>query len=168
MQQLNAHLLPICVDEIKRTYEEVNEENKQNDNIFYDFINDYKPYHLNKLKEQKPEEIKDSPMKIINDVICRFSNKSNIDRKDFIDLLVEKSKRNYDLHGYIDDYLSDIIANQSKTNDIISFIEEKNQCTIIIDNEAKNKFLQLVNMNIEHLQVELYTYIRKPKDFFFL
>ncbi len=123
MQQLNAHLLNICVDEIKRTYEEVNQEKRENLKIFYSFQKDYRPFNLCQIKEQNKN--RDSSMNLIKDVISRFANKSNIRREDLIDLLIGKSKRNYNVHGYIDNYLYDILHNKLQENDIISFIEKK-------------------------------------------
>ncbi|CAF3945550.1 unnamed protein product [Rotaria sp. Silwood1] len=90
-------------------------------------------YHYkSKLKELKSAgESSENSLKILNKVINEFINQADIPKEDFIDLLINKSDHNHHAH-IIDDYIEDLMNNQS-TENIINYLENEHSMKLIVE-----------------------------------
>ncbi|CAF3713237.1 unnamed protein product [Rotaria sp. Silwood1] len=105
-------------------------------------------YHYkSKLKELKSAgESSENSLKILNKVINEFINQADIPKEDFIDLLINKSDHNHHAH-IIDDYIEDLMNNQS-TENIINYLENEHSMKLIVDSNDEIYLNKLIKLNI--------------------
>jgi hypothetical protein len=98
------------VDQIKQAINKKNEENQTKSNLTDD--NFQINYSIKVLKQIKTKFIDNEPAKLINEIINNFCIQSKINKDDLIHLLINKTKRNYETHGIIDDFIDALIDDQ--------------------------------------------------------
>ncbi|CAF2908371.1 unnamed protein product [Rotaria sp. Silwood2] len=146
-----AHLLQPFVDRVKVEFDKKNEAKKD---FKYDFTTCYNSGVLRKIKANTFSNQETTSMK--NDIIMEFVEQSQIERSDFIDLLLNKTFRNYKCHAILNHFIDDIINKQQNENNI-AFLESKHYAQIMIDNEAKGNLIKLIYLNTKLKKKEQFT-----------
>jgi hypothetical protein len=141
------------VDQIKQAINKKNEENQTKSNSTDD--NFQINYSIKVLKQIKTKFIDDEPAKLINEIINNFCIQSKINKDDFIDLLINKTKRNYETHGIIDDFIDALIDDQYTEDQVIQYLEVQNDVTLMINSKEKDIIIKLLQVNIIHRKNQL-------------
>ncbi|CAF4007585.1 unnamed protein product [Rotaria sordida] len=139
-----AYLLQPFTDKVKAEFEKMNAAKNE---AKYDFLKCYNIKVLEKI--QSNDYIKTDTACMIDNLITEFVADSQMERSDFIELLMDKKDRNYKCHTLLNNYIDDIINKQNNENTIIEFLEENYPCKIIIDDEEKDKLIKLICLNIK-------------------
>ncbi|CAF1259924.1 unnamed protein product [Rotaria sp. Silwood1] len=139
-----AYLLQPFTNKVKAEFEKMNAAKNEPK---YDLLKCYNMKVLEKI--QSNDYIKTDTACMIDNLITEFVADSRIERSNFIELLMDKKDRNYKCHTLLNNYIDDIINKQNNENTIIEFLEENYPCTIIIDDEEKDKLIKLICLNIK-------------------
>ncbi len=81
-------------------------------------------------------------------IIIEFSKESQLEKNELIDLLLNKSKRNYQSYGMIEGFIDDVINNQYMKEDLKQYLKEEHNIDLFIDNKEKEKLMKLLDLNI--------------------
>lgn len=137
------------IDKINEEFQKKNEETKKTS--FPTAYNLRNNYNKNVLKTIKSEtKINDEATKLVHNMISRFSDEANLSKNEVIELLLNKTRRNYTAHGCIEDFIDDLSGNEYTTNDFIHYIENENEITLCINNKEKEILMKLLHYNIVH------------------
>ncbi len=71
-----------------------------------------------------------------------------MEKNELIDLLLNKSKRNYQSHGMIEGFIDDVINNQYMKEDLKQYLKEEHNIDLFIDNKEIEKLMKLLDLNI--------------------
>ncbi|CAF5022979.1 unnamed protein product, partial [Rotaria sp. Silwood1] len=140
LDEAYAHLLIPFTIKYEEEFEKSNQsQTNTKQSAFY--------HYKSKLKELKSAgESSENSLKILNKVINEFINQADIPKEDFIDLLINKSDHNHHAH-IIDDYIEDLMNNQS-TENIINYLENEHSMKLIVDSNDEIYLNKLIKLNI--------------------
>ncbi|CAF4986127.1 unnamed protein product [Rotaria sp. Silwood1] len=134
---------------IERIEDEFNQNNKEKRRRLQEWYDVKKYYRLSTLERIKSgEEMNDEPIILINKILQAFCNEAELSKNELLELVLHKIAINYESHGFIENYLYDVIHNHCKEHDFIRYIENENHVTIIITDEEKDVLMKLVRINI--------------------
>ncbi|CAF1355286.1 unnamed protein product [Rotaria sordida] len=151
LKEVFAYLLIPCIEQIKNGFDQMNKEKKGISQQYYEFRKYYNTCTLKMIK-YKNNIISNEPLTLISEIIQKFSNEAKLSTDELIELLLEENKRNYNAHGFIEDYIDDFIYGECTENDLIQYIEDKSDVNIIITNNEKDLLIKLMRFNIAHRQ----------------
>ncbi|UJR28404.1 hypothetical protein I4U23_009644 [Adineta vaga] len=140
LDEAYAHLLiPFT-----RKYEDEFEKNRSNTNQTA-----FHSYKRNLRKILSDCSVSDNSLEILNKIINEFVDETNISKKDFINLLLNKIEPNYHAYHIIDDYIEDLMSNQTATNNIIEYLEDQYSMNLVIQTNDQINLQKLIKLNIK-------------------
>ena len=154
-------LIPF-IEQVTLAFEKKNEEQTDATGEWYDFRKCYNRYNLMALKSDAQKEI-DEPLAIINNIIDDFVKQSKIPKSDFIDLLIDKTNRDYKSHHIVDIYIDDYIDNPPHEEKYIEYLERENSMKLIVDANDKENLNKLLKLNIRLRQKRNSVYVIEEK-----
>lgn len=149
LKETYAHLLRPLIEQISEEFERKNEETK--DTLCptsYNMITNYNKRILKKIKSG--ETINDEPIQLLNHIIGKFSNAAKLSNNQVLELLLDKTERNYTTHDCINNFIVDLINGEYTTDDFIKYIEGENGISLCINNKQQQILMKLLQYNILH------------------
>ncbi|UJR23940.1 hypothetical protein I4U23_026909 [Adineta vaga] len=147
LNEVYGDLLVLLIERIKDEFNQKNKENWRTLEPCYDVKKYYRPSTLEWIKSG--EETNDEAILLINKILQAFCNEADLSKNELIELILHKSTINYESHGFIENYLYDIIHDHCKEYDLIRYIENENHVTFDITDKEKDVLIKLVRINIE-------------------
>ncbi len=75
---------------------------------------------------------------------------SDMPMNTFIDLLLMKKSRNFLSHGFINNFVDEVINENVTKDDLLARIKKQTKIEIVLSEEEQNKLTNLLEMNIRH------------------
>jgi hypothetical protein len=100
------------------------------------------------------EESDDDGSRLINNIIDDFTVRVHLLKKDLINLLLDKMKRNYIAHHFLNDFINRAVNESLDEQSLIDCIEKENDTKLIISDQEKQILITLAHLNIEHKRTE--------------
>lgn len=140
LKHLYAHLLTPFVNQMKEALDNTDSASSN--------TNKLQSYSSNILKQIKMKIINNDKVKLLDDMITQYSIDSLIDKEILIDLLIKKTRRNYETHGIVEDLIEAIVDKEFSIDQVINQLEQEYETTLLIDNNEKAIILKLFNVNV--------------------